>query len=71
MGGWVGEGTKSHAGGVTFSGVAFFLAVCVPFHCVLDGERWVGGWVGRCVDAWVCRCVGGGGSLEAHIFFKN
>ena len=36
------------------------------FRCVLDGERWVGGWVvGRCSAACltarggsVCRCVG-------------
>ena len=39
---------KSHAGGVAFSGASFLPAVCVVFRCVLDGERWVGGWVGRC-----------------------
>ena len=39
---------KSHAGGVTFSGASFLPAVCVLFRCVLDGERWVGGCVGRC-----------------------
>ena len=38
---------KSHAGGVKFSGASFLPAVCVPFRCVLDGERWVGGWVSR------------------------
>ena len=31
-----------------FFGVSFFPAVCGLFRCVLDGERWVGGWVGRC-----------------------
>ena len=60
---------KSHAGGVTFSGASFLPAVCVLFRCVLDGERWVGGWVGRCVDAWVCRCVGGRGGVAGGVHF--
>ena len=51
---------KSHAGGVTFSGASFLPAVCVLFRCVLDGERWVGGWVGRCPGKKV--------TLEASLF---
>ena len=62
---------KSHAGGVTFSGASFLPAVCVLFCCVLDGERCVGGWVGRCPgkkvtlgDRIVCGWVGGHFSLR-------
>ena len=38
----IGPKEKSHAGGVIFSGVSFFPAVCVFFRCVLEGERCVG-----------------------------
>ena len=44
----IGPREKSHAGSIRFLGLSFFLAVCVLFRCVLDGERWVGVWVGRC-----------------------
>ena len=54
---------KSHAGGVTFSGASFVPAVCVLFRCVLDGERCVGGWVGRCPGKKV--------SLEASHFWGS
>ena len=42
----VGDPEKCQVGGAAFLGVSFFNAVCMLFRCVLDGERWVGGYEG-------------------------